>query len=843
MARLKAQVVTASESPEILHAAPAVNPNQVMENSSPSISSATSHTCPHCNSAFSDMALQDFNHHVASCRPEMVSDSSLSPPTEPNSPTVVYRYLKSLNAGTSGQNKFGVINGISVTGANATGALENDEEVDDGNDRLIRPYVDPKAAFDYYDRLGEREASVATAKNSQEPEDPKNGINGNRASSSEEKSEAPNRFPFPKFTPIEDFEQFLAAPEDMPYEVLYLRTDGVASVMADYQKEWDVIGKEIYAHESYVKAQAKDLAEQAKELEEEKAKVEDQKYLQIAEDFKAQLRLSRSDWDKFLEAFEKDHPKETDLLERLRSLRLPNFLAGVNKRQKAREPEPIKLADRPLTAERVTKEELNMDKRKRGRLIDPITFDDMKHADAYGFNYSSQPHHVGNQPQPTFKGDVKTRGEAEDEGRSRSRRNKAQKNYDADKSVTPETESDELPPKRIRKPRINPDVPVEVQPRPKTAPPSRSATPAVRTFPSGKRIGRPPTKSKLKDVQVPPPAAAAAPIVESEAAPRKLAPKQEVQLQHAAKSLVKKTHPAATQSTDVDTTQTTSVESSRPTTSSSTESKKRKRGADKPEPDTVIVDAPRNEPGPFRPPPAPVAPAPATTAAGRKRKAKEEEVDESTLDPEALEKLRKRKIKSAKLSESLRKRWQSGDMAGAMETRKATNAAKKAAKEAAAVGTASGSVPPAAPAIAPTPPAPKAIQPQPAALAMVATETPAPKRKQSNSKPATSAKATGSGKGIKRAPAPTLPPVRKPSTRARRPTRNAMGMDGADDYDDDDDEEEDEELQQQFKSEYDHYQALTSPGSPILLGKRARKTKMDLQAELFDDADEMDESY
>lgn len=810
---------------------------------------------------------------MASCSAERVSDSSLSPPTEPNSPSVVARYLKSIKSKVTGHLKFGGINGNPFNGAIATTPAVIDQEVDHFKDKPIRPYINPVGAFDYYDRLDEREASVTTANNSQEPEDPKsgmNGMNGNGRSSSEEKFDIPNRFPFPKFTPIEDFEHYLAAPEDMDYDVLYLRTDGVSDVMGEYQKEWDTISKEIYAHESYLKAQAKDLAEQTKELEEEKAKVEDQKCLEIAEDFRAQLRLSRSDWEKFLEKFEKDHPKETILLDRLRNLRLPNFLAGIHKRQKAREPDPIKLADRPLTAERVTKEEINMDRRKRGRLMDPITFDDMKHADAYGFNYSSQPHHVGNQPQPTFKGDVKTRGEAEDEGRGRSRRNKAQKNYDADKSVTPETDSDELPAKRVRRPRINLDVPAASPSRTRTIPQSGSSTPiiiaGVKTFKSGKRVGRPP--SALKNVEAAP-VPEAAPVIENEP-PRKLAPKQEEQLQHAAKSLVKKTHSSGAQPADVEMTQTPSAESSRPSTSSSTQSKKRKRGSNNPEPDTVVVDAPINEPGPSAPTKTESTPAPAS-AASRKRKAKEEEIDESTLDPEALEKLRKKRIKSAKLSESLRKRWEGGHMAGAMETRRVTNAAKKAAKEAAAVPAAGGTFLPAAPAIAPNPPAPrailkptgpkpaakaapktvpkitlktgpkpapKAIQPQPAGPELAAAETPVPKRKKPNPKPA---KAVASGSGKKGAPGSAVPPSRKPSGRKRKPTRTAMGMDGAADSSEED-REEGGELQQQFKSEYEHYQALTSPGSPILLGKRARRTKMDLQAEVFDDGEEMDES-
>lgn len=66
---------------------------------------------------------------------------------------------------------------------------------------------------------------------------------------------------------------------------------------------------------------------------------------------------------------------------------------------------------------------------------------------------------------------------------------------------------------------------------------------------------------------------------------------------------------------------------------------------------------------------------------GEKRKLTAEDVvgDESELSPEQLEALQKKRAKSARLSESLRRRWERGEMAGSMETRKATNAAKKAA--------------------------------------------------------------------------------------------------------------------------------------------------------------------
>ncbi|KAF4630978.1 hypothetical protein G7Y89_g7154 [Cudoniella acicularis] len=629
MARTKSQVVTARESPEAVRprAAPAVISNHFKQTSGSVTSSAASSTCPHCNSVFSDLPPKDFRHHVASCtRPSTAtdddsSDSSLTPP--PDSPSIANCHTITVDANpiedeVPAKIEPGTVKDLAL----------NDVTIIREVDRPIRPYINPDTQFEYYDKQDDREGSVATRRNSEEPEESKSSTNGVPETSSEEKGEIKIRHPFAKFTPIEIFDDYLANPEEMPYEELYRRTDKVASVLVDYQKEWDTIEKEVNAHESWVKAQNKKATEAAKITEEEKSKIEDQKYLELNATYKAEIKLSRGDWDRFLENVEAENPNDPDLLDRLRALRLPNFMTAIHKRQKAREPETaIKLVDRPLMAERITKEELALDKRKRGRLIDQITFEDMKHADIYGFNYSSQPHHVGNQPQPTFNGKTKGRGEVNDEGRSRSQRTKIHRSYDADKSVTPESESDELPAKRIRKPR-NLDAGIDSQPRPRTPLVSRGGTPAVRTFPSGKRVGRPPAKSKLKDVQLPP--ASTSPALENGTVPRMLAPKEEEQLHDAAELLVKQTRRTRTQSIGGDSSDATSAASSRPSTSSSNDHgpKRKNRGSQNTDPETLVV-------------------------------------------------------KSAPLEK--------GEMTGAMKTRKATNAAekaKKAAEQAAAVATA-----------------------------------------------------------------------------------------------------------------------------------------------------------
>jgi hypothetical protein len=899
MARAKSNVITAHQLPESLKTGLTVNSNHSMETTSESSSSLSSaSTCPHCSSILTEMSpkvssfaspfqqcfflasftdlMQDFNDHVASCTRQSTatddddtSDSSLTPP--PDSPAIIIlkygkgRLTKS-DSVPSVLSKVNEVNDSVAKDSEVSATIESDDEPE------VKPILAyDTTTFDYYDKIDDREDSVITRPNSEEPEIPKNSAISKIDGSNEDKLEA-KRFPFPKFTSIEDFEDYVANVDESSYEDLYDRTSYIASVLVDYQKEWDEIEKEIYIHESYVKAQAKKVAEAAKYAEEEKAKVEDQKYLEVAEAYKTQLKLSRSDWEQFLEQYDTNNAKENDLVERLRSLRLPNFISAIHKRQKGREPELIKLVDRPLMAERITKEELAMDKRKRGRLIDQITFEDMKHADVYGFNYSSQLHHVGNQPQPTYSGKLKGRGDASEEGRSRSQRNKQQKSYDAERSNTPETENDELPAKRARKPRMNLDMTLEPQGRTRTGPGSRSATPAIRTFPSGKRVGRPPAKSKLADVHLPP--LSASPTYENVSSKRELEFDDRENLQQAAASLFNQTHGDDTPSTNGhDSTGPTTAEPTRPSSSSSMRSpKKRKKEAQYTDVFRVaaIPIAPENmQNTPILPPQPSVAFAdtPPSSSGGvkRKRKPKEPEIDESLLDPEAAEALRKKRAKSAKLSESLRKRWEAGAMAGAMESRKVTNAAKKAAKINATTGGSgvASATPPIVPGIAPNIPLPMDPAQHPPIIPATAVDAPPAKRKYvyKNPKkplaqtlqpvatpppdpaPPSAEKVKSATKGKKRAPPPLT--TRLASSRARKPARRALGMDGADD------EEEEEEIEQQlkselkseYKSEYDHFQALTSPGSPVVLGKRNRRSKINLAAAMHDDDLGDDDDY
>ncbi|KAH9215216.1 hypothetical protein DL95DRAFT_388946 [Leptodontidium sp. 2 PMI_412] len=101
---------------------------------------------------------------------------------------------------------------------------------------------------------------------------------------------------------------------------------------------------------------------------------------------------------------------------------------------------------------------------------------------------------------------------------------------------------------------------------------------------------------------------------------------------------------------------------------------------------------------------------------------------------------------------------------------------------------------------------------------------------QNNQSQATTASnASASTSANTSASIPTAPAPTRGSTRVRKPSRLAMGMDGAGD--------EDMDISHQFRSEYERYQALTSPRSPLTLGKRKRKSLMDLSAMRDDDDD------
>ncbi|KAE8450646.1 hypothetical protein EG329_005990 [Mollisiaceae sp. DMI_Dod_QoI] len=187
--------------------------------------------------------------------------------------------------------------------------------------------------------------------------------------------------------------------------------------------------------------------------------------------------------------------------------------------------------------------------------------------------------------------------------------------------------------------------------------------------------------------------------------------------------------------------------------------------------------------------PAP-APAPAPVSVSEAAENADGEMDEAEL---------KAKQKSAKLSAATRARWASGKMIGPMQKRQATNEAKKAARLAAKAAQDS------------------TAPPQPETVAGPSTAAP-PAQQSTVPPPAPN-------------PASAESSATRTSGRKRKPTVRAMGLDGADDDDDD--------SQYPFRSEYDHFQALSSPGTPAL-PKRQRKSLFDLSQAMGSEEEDED---
>jgi hypothetical protein len=184
--------------------------------------------------------------------------------------------------------------------------------------------------------------------------------------------------------------------------------------------------------------------------------------------------------------------------------------------------------------------------------------------------------------------------------------------------------------------------------------------------------------------------------------------------------------------------------------------------------------------------------------------------DYTGMDPEQAELLRKKKRKSKKLAAATKKRWANGTMKGPMEKRKATNAAKKAAKLAAKqLGGLDGAVDTASVA---GPAGPTADADMGGMGGMAGPVRDVGGQVFQGVHDNMVEPAAG---GTMAAPAVAAPA--RISTRVRKPTSRAMGLDGADDSDDG-----------EFRSEYDHFQALSSPKG-VSLSKRARKSYVGLE--------------
>jgi hypothetical protein len=325
----------------------------------------------------------------------------------------------------------------------------------------------------------------------------------------------PKKSYFAKFTPIEDFEKYLQNPGDMSYEELYQRTADVAEILLSYQEEYDTIDQEIFEYETIVKAEARRAVEDAKEEADRILDLEDRARDVLQEKYHDQLLLGSKDWQAFLKSLSARRSTAPETLKHLNNLRNPAFMEAAKKRRSRTAPKSAKkLNDEPVPEYKLTKEEQDFEKRKMGRIMDPVKFDDMKQADAYAFEYSSHPTHTGNQPldkivrqpQKLQRKHGDSNGTSENaqgsaSGRLRAQRTKTKRLYDVDDSATSEGE-DEVPLKRARRPKVFNDGPTA---SPRASPQNVGIIPAAkRTFPSGKRVGRPPkaySQSKLQAVQ------------------------------------------------------------------------------------------------------------------------------------------------------------------------------------------------------------------------------------------------------------------------------------------------------------------------------------------------------
>jgi hypothetical protein len=327
---------------------------------------------------------------------------------------------------------------------------------------------------------------------------------------------ASKKIRFPKFTPVESFENYLQNSAEMDYNVLYHKTAKVADALIAYQNEFDAVDQEIIEYEAIIKAEAKRAVEDAKEEADRILELEDLARDEVQEKYRDKLGMRQKDWQNFLKGLASRRSCNVETLKHLNNLRNPQFVEAAKKRRNRTAPRAAKkLQDEPVPEYKLTKEEHDFEKRKLGRLLDPIKFEDQKMADVYGFEYSSHPSHHGNQPlekmvRQTQKFQRKIRdvnGSSENTigspqtGRLRVQRTKSKRLYDVDDSGTSEGE-EEMPVKRARRPKIFEDG---APANPISNAQNLGLIPAAkRTFPSGKRVGRPPkaySQSKLQAVQ------------------------------------------------------------------------------------------------------------------------------------------------------------------------------------------------------------------------------------------------------------------------------------------------------------------------------------------------------
>ncbi|KAA8575071.1 hypothetical protein EYC84_004289 [Monilinia fructicola] len=895
MARIKVPPIAIQDSTAVVEKGVASSESQ--ETSSTSFTSFSSTPiCPNCNNTFTALSDTDFRRHVAACsRPSTAesvgtittSGSSLSPP--PTSPGNLISASKYLSNGDGPKADlhfdYNAVQEPAIVNA-------EEEDLNTKDHDLIQPYINPKSEFDYYDQVeGHEELGV-------DINDPDIGL----------------KFKYPKLPPISHFERYLKNPGEMPYEEVYRKTEIIATnVLAVWQKEFDAINDEINAFESQEKERLQNEKEAEKAVEDADRvaeQLERDDLVAIAKEWAVELKLKAPEWTAFMTQFDEDD----EFRLRLESLRDPQFRTKLQKQALVREQEKQKmlqkelkelnkpkLLNEPLPEIKLTKEEIEAEKRKAGRLMDHTKWDDLKQADVYGFEYSSHPKHLGAQPIPIAS---RKRGFGEvdvGEGRSgRAQRMATRKMYD---QSTPEDESDGLPAKRQRKIRVLDDAIGELSKTSRKQ--SRSQTPIRRTFPSGKPIGRPPKSlSKLKDVQLasgedePMPEDDA---IKEEDISRHLLPAEQEELQQSAESLVNQ----IAEELPIEPIVKKKHAGGRP----------RKHPLPVPAPVAVVniitpaeeaATAPSETPAAIVPPIKPRAKVikpkkqPAKSAKSGSRVKKEPNVEpsaeteeenailpttehdedsgsqatgqsrpgssssQSTISSYATRNRAAASVeKSGSVQESPKKVVRGKRNGGSSETPVTTSQLPKARKPRAKQATIeeNGEVDrPHEPIIKKeaTPAAHPIISPPSSRTkrkraSEAATEAPtaSPTKKARKGRPSKSSSTPADGPPFASASSPKIKinkkakgplarilPPREPSTRARRAPKAIRNADDAGE-----DEDEDEDELNMPATEYERYQALADPRSPITLGKRIRKSVIDLRTAMEggDDEDGDDE--
>lgn len=275
-------------------------------------------------------------------------------------------------------------------------------------DETIRPYVDKKTSYESSKESKSRPSESDLNADESETPDDEPALDDTQdldvatilpASKSPQIAGATETFRFDELTPVSVFEDYLTDVQLMTYDEAFHRTSQITNVMLEYQAEWDRIDKECRDHEEAEKLKSMTAAEKEKALADEKQEEEDLILVSLEYTFREELKFSRKPWiEDFSAQFLEDNPDGQPTLDRLNKLRDASFFKGFKKRQRAlQENRPEQLIDKPLPDPKQTKEERDLEARKRRHLTDSITFDDQLQADAYGFTYLASDLARGNQ--------------------------------------------------------------------------------------------------------------------------------------------------------------------------------------------------------------------------------------------------------------------------------------------------------------------------------------------------------------------------------------------------------------------------------------------------------------